>query len=348
MTTRRNFIRNTAYASGLAISSLHSVFGITSRKTEENPIIGHGSYRYKVDKNWGVQDPSQFPVKDCHEMVMDKNQRLIMTTTHTKNNILIYDRSGKILKAWGTDYPGAHGLTIVEEGGEEFLFITDPSSRKVCKTDLKGNVLMTFNKPVEIPEYENSKKFKPTETAIAPNGDIYIADGYGKDFIIQYDAKGNYIRHFGGHGKGKDQFECCHGITVDKRHGKNPTLLITSRSANEFKRFTMDGQHIETIKLPGCYVCRPVIKGDLIYFAVIATNNWDNFDGMVAILDENDKVISLPGGDKPTYLDGKLVPPVYDNKTFLNPHDVCLDNDDNIYVPQWNSNRTYPVKLERV
>ena len=111
MTTRRNFIRNTAYASGLAISSLHSVFGITSRKTVENPTIGHGSYRYKVDKKWGVQDPSQFPVKDCHEMVMDKNQRLIMTTTHTKNNVLIYDRSGKILKAWGTDYPGAVSYT---------------------------------------------------------------------------------------------------------------------------------------------------------------------------------------------------------------------------------------------
>jgi hypothetical protein len=103
MTTRRNFIKNTAFASTLAISSLHSVFGIRSGKSEENPIIGHGKYKYKVDKKWGVQDPSQFPVKDCHEMVMDKNQRLIMTNTHPKNNILIYDRSGKILKAWGTD-----------------------------------------------------------------------------------------------------------------------------------------------------------------------------------------------------------------------------------------------------
>ena len=281
-------------------------------------------------------------------MVMDKNQRLIMTTTHPKNNILIYDRSGKILNAWGTDYPGAHGLTLIEEGEEEFLFITDPKSRKVCKTTLKGELLMTFNKPIEIPEYQNSKKYKPTETAVAPNGDIYIADGYGMDFIIQYDSKGNYIRHFGGHGKGKDKFECCHGITVDKRDSKNPTLLISSRSANEFKRFTMDGQHIETIKLPGCYICRPVINGDFIYFAVIITNNWDTYDGMIAVLDKNNKVISFPGGNKPNYLDGKLVPPVYDNMTFFNPHDVCLDNDENIYVPQWNSNKTYPLKLERI
>ena len=110
----------------------------------------------------------------------------------------------------------------------------------------------------------------------------------------------------------------------------------------------MDGQHIETIKLPGCYICRPVIKDDLIYFAVIITNNWDTYDGMIAVLDKNNKVISFPGGNKPNYLDGKLVPPVYDNMTFFNPHDVCLDNDENIYVPQWNSNKTYPLKLERV
>ena len=55
-----------------------------------------------------------------------------MTTTHPKNNILIYDRSGKILGA-GTEYPGAHGLTINDEGGEEFLYITDPETHKVCK-----------------------------------------------------------------------------------------------------------------------------------------------------------------------------------------------------------------------
>jgi hypothetical protein len=43
-----------------------------------------------------------------------------------------------------------------------------------------------------------------------------------------------------------------------------------------------------------------------------------------------------------------LEAPAYDQKTFLNPHDVCIDDDENIYVPQWNSGKTYPVKLHRV
>ena len=126
------------------------------------------------------------------------------------------------------------------------------------------------------------------------------------------------------------------------------TLLITSRSKNEFKRFTLDGIYIETISLPGCWICRPVIKGGNLFFAVIVTKSWDKYDGMLAVLDRNNKVVSLPGGNKPEYSNNLLTPPISDKKSFLNPHDVCVDEDENIYVPQWNSKKTYPLKLTRV
>jgi peptidylamidoglycolate lyase len=347
--TRRSFIRKTATVTGsVAISPFQTIIITKKKVQQQNPIVGHGDFRYRVDKEWGIQDPSQFPVNDCHEMILDKKNRIFMTTTHPKNNILIYDRSGKILDAWGTDFPGAHGLTYSPEGEEEFLFITDPETHKVCKTTLDGKKLLEFTTPKEIAEYKDPSQFKPTETAIAPNGDIYIADGYGLDFIIQYDSKGNYIRHFGGKGDGDGQFNCCHGITLDTRGGGAPTLLITSRTANCFKRFTLDGTHLETIALPSCYICRPVLKNDMLYFAVIVTKDWETYDGMLAILDQENKVVSLPGGSSPTYQNDLLEAPTYDQKTFLNPHDVCIDNDENIYVPQWNSGKTYPVKLHRV
>ena len=241
---RRQFIKKTCLAAGIAISPFENIYPITNKAIEENSIIGHGDFRYRVDKKWGIQDPAQFPVNDCHEMILDKKNRIFMTTTHPKNNILIYDRGGKILGSWGTDYPGAHGLTISEEGEEEFLFITDPETHKVCKTTLKGRKLFEINTPREISDYKSEDQFKPTETAIAPNGDIYVADGYGLDFIIQYDKSGNYIRHFGGKGNKDDNFDCCHGIVFDSRD-KNNSLLITSRSENVFKRFTPDGKHIQ-------------------------------------------------------------------------------------------------------
>ena len=82
--------------------------------------------------------------------------------------------------------------------------------------------------------------------------------------------------------------------------------------------------------MPGCWICRPVIKGSNLFFAVIVTKSWDEYDVMLAVLDRNNKVVSLPGGNKPEYLTNLLTPPVSDGKSFLNPHDVCVDEDENI------------------
>ena len=100
--------------------------------------------------------------------------------------------------------------------------------------------------------------------------------------------------------------------------------------------------------MPSCYICRPVLKNDMLYFAVIVTQDWAKYDGMLAVLDKQNKVVSFPGGSSPSYKENKLTRPIYDKQTFLNPHDVCIDSDENIYVPQWNSGKTYPIKLTRV
>lgn len=350
---RRKFLKyGGVAASAGAIIGLSSCKESTSSTTVSEPTkttykVGHGEFVYEVDKLWGVQDSTKTPVDNCHEMVMDKQGHIIMCTTHVNNNIIFYNKDGDVVKSWGNEFPGAHGLTLSDEGGEEFLYLTDTIKNQVYKLTMDGRKIMTWDYPKEVSAYGSAAQYQPTETAIADNGDIYITDGYGQNIITQYDAQGKYIRHFGGTGDSEDQFQTAHGICIDKRSG-TPELLITSRSKQEFKRFSMDGQHLETIKLPGCSICRPVIKGDNLYFAVIVTKSWWDYDGMVAVLDKNNKVISFPGGSIPKYTDDVLQIPEYDGKTFLNPHDVCIDNDDNIYVPQWYSGKTYPVRLKRV
>jgi DNA-binding beta-propeller fold protein YncE len=346
---RREFIKKSALITGAGLVAPSFTFGIAHSQKNNKEIVGHGNFQYRVDKEWGVQDPSKIPVNDCHEMVLDSQGRIFMTTTGAdNNNVIIYDKSGKVLDSWGTEFPGAHGLSIAGEGSDQFLLITDPETHKVTKTDMKGNTIMTMERPKEVEGYTSDDQFLPTETAIMPNGDFYVADGYGQNYIVQYNAKGEYIRHFGGKGEGPDKFNCCHGITLDTRDASNPTLLITSRASQEFKCFTLEGEHLETIALPGCSICRPVIHGDNIYFAVIVTKTWDSWDGMLAVLDKNNKVVSLPGGSSPEYVDGKLTAPIFDGKTFRNPHDVLVDDDGNLYVPQWASGKTYPIKLTRI
>jgi hypothetical protein len=167
--------------------------------------------------------------------------------------------------------------------------------------------------------------------------------------VIQYNNKVEYIRHWGGRGNDDNSFDCVHGIAIDQRKKNETTLIITSRNHNAFKRFTMDGNYIGTIHLPGSFVCRPVIHDKNIYAAVFRSGSNTNFgSGYVTVLDENNKVISTPGGSLPVYTDNMLQPQQQATKTFIHPHDVCIDDDENMYVCQWNSGKIYPVKLERV
>lgn len=341
---RRNFIQQSA----LAATALAFTPSILS--AQDKPVVlGHKNKKYKLNTKWSKQDFARYPVKDCHEMVQDKKGRIILLTNETKNNVIIYNKKGKVLNTWGDNYPGAHGLTLFDENGTEVLFIADNNRHQVIKTTLTGKVLMTINYPVETGQYTKQEEFIPTETAIAPNGDIYIADGYGKDYIVQYNSKGQYIRHFGGKGAEDKHLKNAHGVCYDDRDKNNPVLIVTSREQNAFKRFTLDGKYIDTISLPGAWVCRPVIKGDYLYAAVLQSNNnqWKQ-SGFVTILDKNNKVVSNLAGTEPVYGADGLGEMSQSEKIFQYPHDVCVDDEENIYVAQWNSGHVLPYKLTPV
>jgi len=263
-------------------------------------IIGHGDFRYKVDAGWGKLDQAT-PVKDCHEMVQDRSGRLLLLTNHTRNNVIIYNKDGKLLGTWGTNFPGAHGLTLKDEGGEEFLYLTDTKLHQVIKTTLDGKVVLRIEDPHE----------------------------------------------FGGPGPNEDQFHNAHGIAIDERDG-TPKLLITAREKNQLKYFDMVGNYLSTIKLPGAYICRPVIHRTEVYLATIWSGDKANNSGFVSILDQNNHLVSAPGGLEPAYEGGELSPISQAITLFKHPHDVCVDGDENLYVPQWNAGRVYPIKLHRV
>lgn len=339
---RRRFLKHAGFTAG-AMAIAHDMLA-----KSQDPIYGHNGLRYRMNKNWGTLNPDKHPVNDCHEMVQDRKGRIILLTNETKNNILIYNKSGKLKGSWGHEFPGAHGLTLQRAGSEEYLFITDTNRHQVFKTTMDGKVLFMIDYPKETGVYEKKEAFVPTETTVLDNGDFYIADGYGAQYIMHYDEKGKLKHFFGGKGNATANLDNAHGITVDRRHG-TPTLLITDRTRNCFKRFSLEGELIDVIELPGACVCRPVIHGDHLYAAVLRSPDLNAAGtGFVTILDKNNKVVSNIGGSAPVYIDGKLQPMSQAEKIFVHPHDVCVDDEGSIYVAQWASNKVYPFKFSRV
>src|SRR3546814_8735488 len=132
----------------------------------------------------------------------------------------------------------------------------------------------------------------------------WSSDGCSSD--LQFTKEGEFIRKIGnGRGTDNDQFQTAHGVCIDDRNQNDPTLLITSRAGNCFKRFTLDGKYLEQIYLPGAFVCRPVIHNENLYSGVCWSSEVDFVEGnmqthptrtnpdsgFVTILDKNNKEI---------------------------------------------------------
>ena len=337
---RRSFVKNSVITT--------AGFFITKdiMNTNKGPIYGHNEMTFRLDTKWGTLNPDKTPVNDCHEMIQDAKGRIFLLTNETKNNIIIYNKSGKSTGSWGSEFPGAHGLTVQHNGKEDFLFITDTNRHQVYKTTIDGKILLTIDPPADLPAYQKTEAFVPTETTVLPNGDFYIADGYGAQHILHYDENGKLKNAFGGRGTADENLDNAHGITVDTRTGTT-TLIVTDRNKNCFKRFSLDGKLMEIIHLPGAGVCRPVIKGDYLYAAVLRSPMSVEKSGFVTILNKENKVVSNIGGTEPVYENNVLKPMAQAEKIFEHPHDVCVDDEGNIYVAQWASGKVYPYKLTR-
>ena len=94
MISRRNFLKITGMATAISMASSSVAFSHPlAHSIIADEIIGHGDYKYKVDKAWAKISVNSNPLFNCHEMVQDSKGRLIMLGDHTQNNILIFDKS---------------------------------------------------------------------------------------------------------------------------------------------------------------------------------------------------------------------------------------------------------------
>lgn len=337
---RKDFLLN---SSVLIAGSLIAKEKLMEMKNDEI-IFGQNEKRYRLEKDWVKSDAATLPVNDCHEMVQDAKGRVVLLTNETKNNVIFFDKSGKLLQTWGHDFPGGHGLTIYGDD-EQFLLITDTNKNQFYKTTMEGRIIKTWDYPAESGKYADQKNFVPTETTITKNGEVYVADGYGSQFVTHYDTDGKIKNIFGGRGDEEKNLDNAHGICIDYRTTPE-TLLITDRTRCCFKRFSMSGDYLETISLPGACVCRPVIKGNYLYAAVLRSPTLDNADsGFVIILNKENKVVSVICGSEAEYENG--IPKTFSQtiKLFKHPHDVMVDDEENLYVCQWSSGKVYPYKF---
>jgi DNA-binding beta-propeller fold protein YncE len=256
----------------------------------------------------------------------------VHAASESADTMVVFDKKGRFVRSWGREFKGgAHGLHVRKEGREEFLYLCDTQQAIVVKTTLRGEIVWKLDYPEESPAYEpgsagKRKKYSPTNVAVAPNGDVYVADGYGSNYINQYDYNGKFIRSFGGTGKEAGQVSCPHGLIVDLRSGQ-PELLVADRTNKRLQWFSMDGKHLrfgEGVILPCHFHER---KGVMVI---------PDLQSRVTLLGRDNKVIAHLGENPEPFNNLRKQPRgAFPEAKFICPHGACFDRDGNIFVVEW-------------
>jgi hypothetical protein len=338
---RRAFLRTTAAAAGGTL--------VSARAAEPHGVLGQGDFRYKVVPGWGVLN-AETPVNNCHGIVSDREGHIILLTDHVKNNVIVYDKQGRLVHKWGTIFPGAHGLSIVVEGSREVLYITDLNTHKVVKATLDGEVLNEWGWPAATGKYAREDDYRPSWTLHLPGGGFFVLDGYGRDYIVQYAADGSFQKILGG-AEGGIAHWGPHGGMVDARDPAQLSLLIAMSDQQHLLRLSPAGEKLARTELPGGNPRQIRLHKNHFYCAHLA-DNWPKdreSRGFISVLDADLRVISNIAGTPPEYdAEGKLQAMRHQEELFQHPHDLVLDDEDSVYVAQFASGQSYPIKLERI
>jgi len=185
-----------------------------------------------------------------------------------------YDASGKVAITFGAKmFVRPHGITVDNDGN---VWVTDgvgiaPKDGKpgkgqtVTKFSPEGKVLMTLGTP-GVTGVDGSHFNAPSDALIAPNGDIFIADGHGEKTnarIVKFAKDGKFIKAWGKEGKGQGEFDEPHGLAMDS----TGRLFVADRANSRIQIFDQDGKFLAEWRQFGRPSGVAIDKNDVIYVA---------------------------------------------------------------------------------
>ena len=337
MQTRRSFL--TQVAATAAVSTISAPFLRAQSKTGSASLItGTGAHTYECVHDW-LAEPQGLVWGDTHGLAQDSQGLIyvahtVHATSMRPESVIVYDAKGKFVRAFGEDFrSGAHGLGVRREGSNEFLYHCDTARSKVVKTTLTGEVVWSAGYPMADPAYSAKPvRFIPTNVAFAPNGEVFIGDGYGSSRMLRYSIDGKFINEVSKPGKGDQELSGPHGQYVDPR-GKEPVLVIADRTNRRLQTYTLGGQHLRTIKDDTKLrePCHFDVRGDLMVCP--------DLDSQVCLLDKDYKVVAQLGdgieengkrGSRRSQSRAEFTP-----GKFITPHGAIFLNNGDILVAEW-------------
>ncbi len=211
--------------------------------------VGSGKYTYSVRDNWASY-PTDF--QPAMAAVAVDSQDRVYGFHRGDPAVIIFDREGRFLGSWGSGIAFAHAITIDQQDN---VWLVDRNNCQVLKFTREGKPLMAIGTrgyrsdtgvdPTDFSSqaYRNVTRgggpFNlPAGIAIAPSGDIFIADGYANCRVHRFSPDGKLLLSWGDPGDGPGQFRLPHGVWVDS----SGRVLVADRENDRVQVFSQEGQ----------------------------------------------------------------------------------------------------------
>jgi sugar lactone lactonase YvrE len=290
---------------------------------------------YQVVPDW-EQLPPGMRHGDVVGVAVDSRDCLY-AVTRREARCLVYEPDGTFVTSFGEGVLTelVHALTI---DADDFLYIVDGGDHTVRKFSPEGELLLTLGTPGVASDtgYDGADSAsivragppfnRPTKAAIAPNGDIYVSDGYGNARIHRFSADGELIASWGEPGRGPGQFNLPHGVWI-----ADDRVFVADRENDRVQIFSLTGELLEIWD----HIQRPTdIYIDARGLLYVTSLPWR---AGVAEFGNPARTQSLPGGVNVLDLDGNVLARWGSAEScaaggFVAPHGIVADSRGDLYV----------------
>lgn len=294
--------------------------------------IGIAPYLYRIEADW-AKLPEGWLFKDVATVACDAKDR-VYVFNRGEHPMIVFDREGNVLDAWGEDiFTTPHGLHIAPDG---YLYCTDQGDNTVRKCTPDGKVVLQFGQMA--PRLSGNPFNQCTHTALAPNQDIYVTDGYGNARVHRYTPDGKHINSWGDFGSDPGQFNLPHNVICDP----DGWVYVADRENHRIQIFDGNGKYESqwnNLHRP-CGLWLTSGAESVFYVSELPpwgqlSTDYPNLGPRISILSKNGKLVGRV--DKRSGLP---------HGQFSAPHGVAADSHGDVYVAEvaWTvwSNHTHP------
>lgn len=231
--------------SGLALFVAATTVSFSAEKTAESAPPSkyprtNLAPEYEVVSGW-PRHPAEAKSAAVASIALDTEGN-VWVYTRTNPVVQIYAPDGRFLRSWSEENPKTvpHGIAFDREGN---VWLVDTGLHVARKFSPDGKLLLTLG-TLGVAGLDDTHFDSPTDITFTPNGDIFVADGYGNSRVVRFDHTGRFVRAWGSLGTGPGQFSIPHAIKADSK-GR---LYVADRNNVRIQVFDAEGQLLDTWK----------------------------------------------------------------------------------------------------